>query len=785
MDEVTLKPNRTAFIPYTLAISTAFMLFIATGLIIASLFVPADAAVVRYVFWILAGLLVIGILINLIDRQVQFRKHTYILSKNRIVVRSGGLFSDRSTELELKNVTHVKLALPWLEHKLFRTGGIHIESAGSGGTEAHLSMIDEPERFYELVLTMLKGNGFSLKSEKNLYETQASRTGAIIDIVAGLGIAGFVLLSFAPALFGLMFVPGAALLLIPLGLIIVIPTYLSYRNAISKRYRITQDAIYYEEGFLTKRRAVIPAENLSDSHVNEPIHKRIFGIADVKVSCQGSGSEIIFSNIANAREFDATVDGLTAIEHEPVRNTEPADHKTRTTRASPERSGMQRGGVSNTHTYTPSMRYYFVSAGILAGSGLVLAFIVTAIAATTGIWALLAPLAFIPFMVIPLGIGYVFTMLKASRTTYTLAKGRVKSEADLFNKETRTFSDERLTSISVNRTLIDRIAKTVSVTFTSIGSGEWISFAAVSQDSDLLDVVKNAYGLRTPEASQYTPKAKTSTVLRSMIGSSIVAGVLSIILIPFAVLSPLIPIIGLTIIGGALIASVKLQQLTYRNAMLSLDDRFVYASHGWLGHYETWADVEDVKGYTITRYPFGHEGTVRFNIAGERVIKTKDGESVRSNYVDVPYLENVMDTADDLSRSIDRFAEPSPVRLETRINVARTVVPIIGASILLFFLAPILIPVAIIVGIRTSRITYAIEESRIIKHVRFLYETKTVLFGDRIDHISSSRGLLDRMFSTGKAEVNTTGSSKVELRIGPTKDHERVNEELRRAYTNT
>ena len=174
-----LRPDKKAFIiskflRSAFIISIVFML----GLIAEIFFTrkvfsyPFYLTIIAYVF----TMMMIYFLIH-----VTYKKEIYMIQKDKLIRESGSLFSDRQTELIVKNITHVTLVKPYLENKFFRTGSILIESAGSAGTEILWRSIDNPDKMYGYIQKLMQVNGFSLKKGNIVQEERPSTLGVFFE----------------------------------------------------------------------------------------------------------------------------------------------------------------------------------------------------------------------------------------------------------------------------------------------------------------------------------------------------------------------------------------------------------------------------------------------------------------------------------------------------------------------------------------------------------------------------------------------------------------------------
>jgi uncharacterized membrane protein YdbT with pleckstrin-like domain len=611
MEPLTLKPNRTVAVTLERIISISISLVFGAGLILAGGSIPEEALFLGWVMIAVGALILLSIPWILWSTKVRYEKTSYRIERTRIVTTSGGPFSDSGTELELRNVTHVKLVLPWIENKLFGTGAVHVESAGTGGVEAHLIHLDDAERVYTAVQTLMRENGFRLTSTKELMNTRASSTGAVIDVLTGIATAFFALIWVAGVVIIPAIIASAWLLLLMLPVLggVAFGFYAYYRNSVSKTYTITEDAIIYDEGFLTRRKAIIPVENLSNSHINEPLLKRIFGVSDVLVSCQGSSSEIAFRNLPDAKRFDASIGTLIDSERTtdtPEPNTD--EHRGEVRAAARKRSERKRRtGTVGTTTYKPSIRPALVGSACIAGLAIVLAIASFVLVAALGSYAAVPLL--IASLVLPIIVAIGFLILQfitVAITTYTIEPNRVKSEVSFLNRVEHAFNDDRMTRITIRRTFFDRLVKTVSIEFWSIGSGDRITFGSVDEASGVIDALEHKYGLHEPDEGRMRSEPHTGTVLRAY-SYGVIAGlivltigaVVSVFWAPALIAAPIV-----VLITGI---SVLFARLSYRDAYFAIDERTLYETHGWFTRTQSFVNVEDIKGVTTTQYPFGRE----------------------------------------------------------------------------------------------------------------------------------------------------------------------------------
>ena len=77
-----------------------------------------------------------------------------------------------------------------------------------------------------------------------------------------------------------------------------------------RTYRVYNDVVVYEEGFLTRENAFIPYENIADAATKRSPFDQILNLYDVLVSCQGSSAEIKFRRLRRGMELSNAIDHL-------------------------------------------------------------------------------------------------------------------------------------------------------------------------------------------------------------------------------------------------------------------------------------------------------------------------------------------------------------------------------------------------------------------------------------------------------------------------------------------
>src|SRR5690554_511572 len=143
--DIVIKPE---FNPFVIKPTVQLALFLVLGAIAATEALSLSELPLPMLPAILAILVFAIIGFNFLTLFVRFNKTTYSFYPDRIIMRTGGLFSEQTVDLQLKNITHVSTTVPFLEHQIFKTGNVYIQAAGAAGTEISMISIASPMSFY-------------------------------------------------------------------------------------------------------------------------------------------------------------------------------------------------------------------------------------------------------------------------------------------------------------------------------------------------------------------------------------------------------------------------------------------------------------------------------------------------------------------------------------------------------------------------------------------------------------------------------------------------------------
>ncbi len=696
-----------------------------------------------------------------------YAKENYDIRDDRILVRRGGLFSDSETELQLEHVTHIKWIRPWIRHKLFATGILQIEAAGSAANEVIFKDIEDSGQVYAEIRKRLHKNGFSMSTDTLMHRESPADLGIVAEMVTS-GVGGFLglaLVAWPLLTAAIAAIPGIILLLpllIAVGIFVLTMHYLDLKR---RTYSIYNGLIEYCEGFLTKVNAVIPVENISNSEISRNIIDRLTDLYQVKVSCQGAGQEIRFRHLEHGERFDREIEKLVD-QQSGSKQSEPEASDRGTDRSRTEEFSVSRDTET---TGQFGMHYWRTLLPPL------LCFILLPV---------LVPL----FPLLILLIGYtIYELIRVKNTTYFLNKNSVQEKFEFFTSKSREFTTDKITGVTLRESILDKRFGTCSIKFWSIGAADEITFRNIPKSEQLQDMVLGKSGIH-PENSFYSYGSKFSP--KGMVLANLPAfALLTFLFVSGFFLGTLIH----KYLAGVSIVSILVPvvwygygKYYYPRSRIELFENCVKFTRGLVVQRVTYALYPNVKDISTIKYPWLDNGQMRFNVAGERIRKTQYGDIRTPNGFTVNYVPEILNKDDVFDQLLLGVQEPAagPVQpiLTSGKAAANTVFSVLIVSLLLFpllALLPLSLPIAVW---RTRRVRYIIEPERVLIRKGVMYRKQTSIIFGRIDYIQTSQNFLNKLFKNGNIMIYTAGSSSPELVLRDIPNQKEFHKELRNYY---
>lgn len=766
MNSTTYRPQKRAFF-VTYFLSPSLLLLLSVGLII--IFLSAWSHIVITSFLMITALIAISL--NYFRTAALHRKRQYTWTSHELHYRSGGLFSDRETDLKYPHITHVRLVKPFIRYRLFGTGHILIEAAGSSGTEVIMEAIEDPDQVYADIQRILARGTFRLTYSHKLSEERPA------PMAVALELAG----AAAGTFFGFLFLLGAGEIgvvfdVLPLLAVVAIVLvvgiigswilFVSYQDLTRRTYYIYSDVICYTRGFLTQQEAFMPVENLSDAELHQSFLDKLLGLYDVVISCQGSGSQIHFKNLRNGKQTEALVDDI--INTDPLADQAQQPDAVVTDAASTE-------GAMPLQTAESQQTFYRDATRTLIPY---------------------VPLLFVVWIFPPLLIFPLWSYVTLKRTEYRVGARSVGSYFNFLTTKHIEFSQEKITGVLLRRSILDRYLGTCQIDFWSIGSQQAIRFQHVPYSDVIEKIVRDKAGI-TPDQEMLSvrPAFNARTFLAAHIYASIIfflifvsSAIASVFLLPLVI----IPIV----LGGTLTLTWFILHRRYKRAYIRIGKEGLYMRIGWIFQREYFVKNDNVKDIKSVRYPFSSAGTLQFNIAGEQVQSSgNSGSPQRVPYhFSLAYIQGehgILHIHDSILDPI--LANTPPEKASTpqkasadEISTQPAKANDLSVIVLMHMLAfPLLLvlPLSVLGRVIWLRyVSYTIQSQRVVARSGIVYRTQTTIVFSRIDYIKQSQGLLNKTWRNGTIYIYTTGSSTAELIIKNSPDYQEFNAQLKQRY---
>ena len=708
---------------------------------------------------------------------IAYRKERYHLTHSTILCHQGGLVSDQLTEVEIRNITHVAMTLPWIRHRFFGIGTISIDSAGTSKPVV-LRCILNPEGVYERINKRMKQNGYQLGQKELLHEESPAILGILTDSLR-LGFGTLVMLGFAWSSLAGFYQDMAELGLgwmAPLGLTLLSLAAIAYLVILfldmrRRTYRVYDDVVVYEDGFLTRRKAFIPYENIADATTQRTFWDQLLNLYDVLVSCQGSATEIKFRRLRHGIHLSDTIDQLViAANQKPSPaaqlTTKESDDTTQiTTRKEPELIAPGEAWVADLKM-SPARVFL----------------------------PLLILIPLFPIWII-LTIGAAIRMMA---TNYAVRPGSIRHSYRFLTTNDREFAYDKITGLVVKENLWDRMLGTFTLRFWSIGSGESLELAHISRSQVDLDAVLSQIGIPTTSENVHKVPAQfgVGTWLRAhcyLLAFSFLA-IVAIIIVALQSGENLV-LIGAGLVPFFWIIGFIYARIRSSKQDLSFHDHHIEAEQGILIKRHFFARYRNVKKSLATQYPGGKQGSLQVFVAGEQIVKAQLQGSAKSQQTLIPcsFTLRFLPEAFNQGRLLDDIlsgrvsvgpntsvAAPLPLITESRRGLGNSVFSLVLASIILLplvLLLPLTLPLRILA---VKKWRYRVEAGRIVNHWGLFFHKQASIVLDRVDSLEQRQGPLNKAFKNGNVSIMTAGSSNPDLVMLAAKDHQSLYQEVRK-----
>ncbi|HLP80312.1 MAG TPA: PH domain-containing protein, partial [Acidobacteriota bacterium] len=504
-------PHKQSFIYFTLITSLLKLTGIFIIISFFALFIMKEVSAFLKILILGAvlGIFTLIFLFQAVNTYVSYTKTRYTLLPDKIVVKSGGLFSDWSSELLLKNVTSMYVTEPFIVRQLFGTGHVLIDSAGSSIVEGTLLYIEKPVELYEKIQAQLKQNGFSMSVKKELYREKPNNLAVFLQSLklffTSLLVGLYVLFNFyedSDMSFSEIMAAHGKYLIFAAGIYlfyVFIKDILAFFDMKEREYVVYDGMVTYTEGFLTFNRACIPAETITDTKITQGVVDKILNLYDIIVSCRGSKQEIAFMNLQNAAQFKVAIDSVSkdaaskkAVQTAPVVKKEVTVQKSAAKNASFAPMELQMDATRTALFFAAFFLFILVpvfSTTFFFVKGFAIFTLVTAI-----FWI---------FIAMPC------TLFTIKRQKYIIEPESMTASFSFIISSNKKMLTDKITRVVFKQNPLDWLCNTQKVQFSSIGSSEMLTFANIKKTDDSIARILCALGI-TPQEPVHTLRSSFS-----------------------------------------------------------------------------------------------------------------------------------------------------------------------------------------------------------------------------------------------------------------------------------
>lgn len=764
-----LKPHKGAFI---------FPLIIG-GCVLAGLLGAVTSGVLAAAEkspWIGLAVFIAGVTLSLIASLASFRKERYQIQESRMICHRGGMVSDETNELEIRNITHVKLTLPWLRHKFFGVGDVIVQTSGNAKPVV-MHLIAEPQALYAELRERMKRNGYDLTQQQLLHEERPALIGILgecLRLILGAVVTCAVILlrivGIATNLKPSTLDRTALLILVAIGTGVLVFAILRFFDLRRRTYRVYNDVVVYEEGFLTCHDAFIPYENIADSSTKRSFFDQLLSLFDVQISCQGSSSEIKFRRLRNGVALSAAIDHLVVLARQkqtPEARSKSVDLAT----ASNERPRRVEPAA------TPVGDAVVGEFRMHAGRTIV---------------PLLLIFPLLPIWIVAMAQGIIRLLC----TQYSVRPGSLRHSYRFLTVVDREFTYDKITGLVIKQNPWDKLFGTLSLRFWSVGSGKPMEFTHVSASDINLPALMRQVGIPEASADPYQANAafRITTWLRAHLKFIpwlllFVAGVVyAAIRVDSSIYYVLTAPTLLALLG--LIWS----QLYYSRQRLRFHDHHIEAEQGIFIRRRYFIRYRNIKRTRVTRYPGGGEGELEVFVAAEEEVQQtiQQNRNTKGILKHCSFTSGFLPAAREQGLLLDDIlcgrvhaaanavaGERQALLLETprSVGIALTRLVLLSTVLLpLILLLPLTLPIMLV---RVKRWRYRIESTRIVRSWGVFYRSETSILLDRVDRLQQSQGPLNKLFRNGNVSITTAGCSKPDLDLTDSPDYLKMYEVIR------
>ena len=817
-----LKPQKKSF--YFFSLFGTFVVLAIFSVVVIMAFAWAKMAPQNYLYVLVADVVLFGLCAWWMS--VMYRKTEYELGVSKLTIRSGTPFSDSSTDIDFDKITELTARLGFWEQMFFKTGSLHVSTGGMG--KVVLTNLDSPLENYEKIQDYMRDNGFHLQKDSLVQEARPHVLAVVFELMSYV----FAILLFAFYTLGQMgslenlrkldlaeFLTENIFWVGLIVLVVIILAALRYFDLRKRVYMVFTDAITYEEGFLNKNYSVLPMEKVADTDNRQGLISKIFGLHDIIISSEGSGNQVIFSNMIDGEKMLANIkylkNSISLGEKKSEITTDDANQNSENASIG-YKNIVDREVRYNEHftaNFKMNLKRTFFGAMVAIIFVTIISLIVLFFTGPQGLVML--------FAILPIIFGNLIALVMALYTHYKVDVSTIESRFSFLSNRHLTFTVDKITRIDILRNPLDWICGTATVVFASIGSSQRIMFKNISYDENLEKNLLEKIWIYPDENAEKTIGIKFSFVefIKANLSVVVLISIAVISMFVFAsvmvltsqslkilALLALIPFIFLWIVFAW--KKLAYSPRFYHNAYT---EEYIKSFSGVIFRSRVFALFDDIKGLSATKNIATNVGKILFKVAvnppafqqqQQNSNQEQQQWSIFSPYIAVNYVENVFEMLDIADEKISRYETiDSSVLHDSRRSLKNSIIigilPIIIIAILNFFIlsrAPegiyitiyittmiaVLVLIMLIlwlVSVYFER--YRLESQRVIKFSGIFYKTRETILYEKMNFINKNQWILGKICGNGNIEIFTLGADVLDMNLPEIDDYINVYDILR------
>lgn len=751
----------------------------------AAFFVACLLGLVLPFAFVLAGLALVAVFIVGVNQFVKAGQGAYRYGSDTIQLTLSGLVDETEIEVRVDDIMTVEVHQNALQAWLFGTGTLRFQTVDRAEREVVLTDVDEPGVVFEKIRDTLDLPLDRDDPVEQSYSPAPSGvySGAVLTLV-GYGIAAavagaYIMAETASTTAG---ITTASLI----GVIALIHTPFRVRNFLRTTYRLREQYIEVQSGFLTNTHQIMPRVNINDTDEVQGWIGGFLGLKSLQLRAPDIGG-LVFYYLPDEAEITPKLhpkqnDAMKPSDKQSQSPDTESDHSTpgRTLRPGYHNSWLVGGllmailSAGLLAVPEPGRALLMLSLlGLFVGSGLTIT-----------------------------GLFYPFT------TTYRVTEDYL---VETYQFVISSQSDIRPASVSrytIEQSLIQRLLGTATLQVVSSGMQDNITIRGVKRATlqDALKAFRAEAGLK-PEAPEAPDELQaTGTTFTGLLTQSFI--------MPAAIIGAPIAVAGLFLFADLVVASAGMGALLigaggvyalgrYYHARcwrVVLDRTFLTFEYGLLARYRTMLPYRTNKSLSSSRPPFLSTGWLIVDHAGQvsgvfwpllRYFVTFGGHRIDGSFaiplVDDPEgirgrLEAYMYDKPDWEQTDDRSTSES-----TEGQISPTPYYTLAGLFAFCFIAPGISALSIGLNIITFAISIGLcfmglsmfaiagiyahflhrgltEKTVYTRYFVFVFHERHIRHG-HINRFNRRRTLADKLFGTQSVEVSTIGSIQTDMQL--------------------